>query len=40
VEQGHVTIHAIRTTEQLADIFTKPLPLKMFKGLRKQIMGW
>jgi hypothetical protein len=40
VEQGLVTIHGVRTTEQLADIFTKPLPLQMFKGLQKQIMGW
>jgi hypothetical protein len=40
VEQGLVTIHAVRTMDQLADIFTKPLPLEMLKGLRKKIMGW
>jgi hypothetical protein len=40
VEDGLVSVHAIGTKDQLADIFTKPLPTEMFCGLRKKIMGW
>jgi hypothetical protein len=40
VESGIVSMHAIGTADQLADIFTKPLPLELFKRLRKSIMGW
>lgn len=35
-----VTIHQVRTTEQLADIFTKPLAQNLFVKFRKRIMGW
>jgi hypothetical protein len=40
VEKGLVTIYAVRTTEQLADIFTKPLPRDTFQRLRMKIMNW
>jgi Reverse transcriptase (RNA-dependent DNA polymerase) len=40
VEDGSVTIHAINTLDQLADICTKPLPQELFERLRKSIMGW
>jgi len=35
-----VTIHQVKTTEQLADIFTKPLAQNLFVKFRKLIMGW
>jgi hypothetical protein len=40
VRKGQVTIHAINTLDQLADIFTKPLALDLFTKLRFGIMGW
>jgi Reverse transcriptase (RNA-dependent DNA polymerase)/GAG-pre-integrase domain len=40
VAQGLVTIHAISTTDQLADIFTKPLGVELFQKFRLGIMGW
>lgn len=40
VLNGEVTIHEIDTTNQLADLFTKPLDEKLFVRLRKGIMGW
>jgi hypothetical protein len=40
VEDGLVSIHSIGTKDQLADIFTKPLPTQTFCELRKRIMGW
>jgi hypothetical protein len=40
VEDGLVTIHSIGTKDQLADIFTKPLPEAMFQNLRMKIMNW
>jgi hypothetical protein len=40
VQNGHVTIHAIDTLDQLADIFTKPLGVDLFEKLRQLIMGW
>jgi hypothetical protein len=40
VENGEVTIHAIRTDDHLADVFTKPLGLDLFVKFRKAIMGW
>jgi hypothetical protein len=40
VEQGLVTIEAIRTHEQLADIFTKPLGINLFAKFRVGIQGW
>ena len=35
-----ITVEHISTKEQLADIFTKPLPKEQFCHLRKQIMSW
>ena len=35
-----VSIDPIDTTEQRADLFTKPLNAQMFEYLRKQIIGW
>lgn len=40
VTAGLVSIHAITTDNQIADIFTKPLPHDLFVKFRKQIMGW
>jgi Reverse transcriptase (RNA-dependent DNA polymerase) len=40
VNQGRVTIHAINTLDQLADIMTKPLGHQLYSKLRKGIMGW
>ena len=35
-----VELHHIPTTQQIADIFTKPLQPKQFLVLRKLLMGW
>jgi hypothetical protein len=35
-----VRVERIETKEQLADIFTKPLPVETFQYLRKKILGW
>ena len=35
-----ITIEHVSTTSQIADIFTKPLPLKQFVYLRDRLMGW
>ena len=40
VESKEVTIHAIDTTEQLADYLTKPLNVQMLEYLRKKVLGW
>jgi hypothetical protein len=40
VEDGLVLIHSIGTKQQLANIFTKPLPQDTFVYLHMQIMGW
>jgi hypothetical protein len=40
VNSGLITIHKIDTSEQLADIFTKPLAVNLFVKLRRLIMGW
>jgi hypothetical protein len=40
VEDGTVSIQAIRTHDQLADIFTKPLGYDLFHKFRSAIMGW
>ena len=39
VESKEVTIHAIDTTEQLADYLTKPLNVQMLEYLRKKEIG-
>ncbi len=40
VMSGELTVVGIRTTEQLADIFTKGLPWETFNSLRNKLMGW
>jgi hypothetical protein len=40
VTDGLISISKIHTTEQLADIFTKPLAVDLFIKLRRGIMGW
>ena len=40
VEAGDITVHAISTDLQLADIFTKPLSHALFNRFRQAIMGW
>jgi Reverse transcriptase (RNA-dependent DNA polymerase)/GAG-pre-integrase domain len=40
VQDGKVSIHAISTHDQLADIFTKPLAVELFCKFRYGIMGW
>ena len=35
-----IQLFPISTNFQLADIFTKPLPQKLFENFRKSIMGW
>ena len=35
-----IRVDKIDTKEQLADIFTKPLPKAVFEYLRKKMMGW
>jgi hypothetical protein len=40
VHQGIIRIERIDTTQQQADIFTKPLMERIFIYLRKLIIGW
>ena len=40
VKSGQIEIFSIGTTEQTADIFTKPLSGDLFLYLRKKMMGW
>jgi hypothetical protein len=40
VQQGIIHIKRIDTTQQQADIFTKPLPERVFIYFRKLTMGW
>lgn len=40
VEQGHICIQWIHTKNQLADIFTKPLPAPYFITLCLALLGW
>ena len=35
-----ITVAKIDTKEQIADLFTKPLPKDTFELLRKKMMGW
>eukprot|EP00980_Cylindrotheca_fusiformis_P015692 scaffold4523_cov68-Cylindrotheca_fusiformis.AAC.2 len=35
-----ISIEDVSTKEQVADIFTKPLPRDQFRHLRKSLMGW
>ena len=40
IEKGLISIEHVPSREQLADIFTKPLPRQQFHHLQDQIMGW
>jgi hypothetical protein len=40
VQNGEITIHAIDTLDQIADILTKPLGIKLFSKFRKFMMVW
>jgi hypothetical protein len=40
VQSGLLSIHAIKTEDRIADIFTKPLDEITFQTHRKQINGW
>ena len=40
VRKGLITIQAISTENQLADLLTKPLAQNLFQKLRKSITGW
>ena len=40
VSDGTLNIKPIDTKEQMADIFTKPLPEQQFVYLRKKLCGW
>ena len=40
VSAGKLKIESIDTTQQLADIGTKPLTKDLFMRLRKEITGW
>ena len=40
VNKGIISIHAIDTKQQIADIFTKPLDESLFMHLRMKLNGW
>ena len=40
VDKGEITISAISTKEQPADILTKPVNETILRKHRKSIMGW
>ena len=40
VQQRLIVIEHVSTTQQVADIFTKPLPRVSFRYLRNKLMGW
>ena len=40
IEKGLISIEHVPSRDQLADIFTKPLPRHQFCHLRDQIIGW
>ena len=40
VEQGMITVHAIKSENQRADLLTKSLPIPLLLRHRKSIMGW
>jgi len=40
VKNGNVDIQSISTNDQIADIFTKPLPEGKFLRLRNFMIGW
>jgi hypothetical protein len=40
VRTGQIRIKWISTSDQLADIFTKPLPLSKFTTIHQKLLGW
>jgi hypothetical protein len=40
VRKGTISINHTRTEDQIADIFTKPLPEVPFVKFREKMMGW
>ena len=40
VTQGLIDVKHVNTSEQLGDIFTKPLPAPAFIYLRHKLLGW
>ena len=40
VTAGTIIIEKVASKENLADIFTKPLPLVTFRYLRRKLLGW
>jgi hypothetical protein len=40
VRRGTISIYHTRTEDQIADIFTKPLPEPPFVKFREKMMGW
>ena len=40
VKRGEVSIHAIKTTQQIADYLTKPLNAEQLHKLCAMVMGW
>jgi hypothetical protein len=40
VKKGTISIYHTRTEEQIADIFTKPLPEQPFMKFKEKMMGW
>lgn len=40
VTNGQISIHKVHTSEQEADIFTKPLEESTFEYIRSLLMGW
>ena len=40
VADGTIKVFPIDTDEQIADMFTKPLPKDKFQYLRKFLLGW
>lgn len=40
LRDGLVAVHPVSTTQQIADIWTKPLPQDLFVKFRKMLMKW
>ena len=40
IDNGRLSIHAIDTNDQQADLFTKPVNKELFLKFRQLIMGW